>query len=87
MVLFDEPVSALDVSVQAQILNLISDLQRELGLSYIFISHDLSVVRHISDRVAVMDHGQIIELAGAQELYENPQADFTKTLLAASARS
>lgn len=87
VVLFDEPVSALDVSVQAQILNLISDLQRELGLSYIFISHDLSVVRHISDRVAVMDHGQIIELAGAQELYENPQADFTKTLLAASARS
>ena len=87
VVLFDEPVSALDVSVQAQILNLISDLQRELGLSYIFISHDLSVVRHISDRVAVMDDGQIIELAGAQQLYENPQTDFTKTLLAASARS
>ncbi|WP_313810789.1 ABC transporter ATP-binding protein [Glutamicibacter sp.] len=87
VVLFDEPVSALDVSVQAQILNLISDLQRELGLSYIFISHDLSVVRHISDRVAVMDRGRIIELATAQELYENPQTDFTKTLLAASARS
>lgn len=84
VILFDEPVSALDVSVQAQILNLITDLQQELGLSYIFISHDLSVVRHISDRVAVMDHGRIIESSVASELYANPQSEFTKTLLAAS---
>lgn len=84
VIFFDEPVSALDVSVQAQILNLITDLQRQLGLSYVFISHDLSVVRHVSDRVAVMDRGQIIELASAADLYSNPQTEFTKTLLAAS---
>jgi ABC-type microcin C transport system duplicated ATPase subunit YejF len=79
----DEPVSALDVSVQGQIVNLLEDLQEELGLSYLFIAHDLAVVEHISDYVLVMHHGKIVEAARAEAIYENPQHEYTKTLLAA----
>jgi oligopeptide transport system ATP-binding protein len=79
----DEPVSALDVSVQAQIVNLLQDLQEELGLTYLFIAHDLAVVEHISDYVLVMYRGKIVEAASAEEIYENPQHDYTKRLLAA----
>jgi peptide/nickel transport system ATP-binding protein len=79
----DEPVSALDVSVQAQIVNLLQDLQEELGLTYLFIAHDLAVVEHVSDHVLVMYRGKIVESASAEAIYENPQHEYTKNLLAA----
>ncbi|MEA3189322.1 MAG: peptide/nickel transport system ATP-binding protein [Chthoniobacter sp.] len=79
----DEPVSALDVSVQAAIVNLLQDLQEELGLTYLFIAHDLAVVEHISDEVLVMYRGKIVESASAEAIYANPQHDYTKKLLAA----
>ena len=82
----DESVSALDVSVQAQVLNLLQDLQDEYGMSYIFISHDLSVVKYIADQVMVMQQGRVVELADSDELYRNPQHDYTRTLLAAIPR-
>jgi oligopeptide transport system ATP-binding protein len=79
----DEPVSALDVSIQAQILNLLKDLQQEFGLTYLFIAHDLAVVRAMSDRIAVMNQGRIVELGDAEEVYASPREEYTQALLQA----
>lgn len=83
LIVCDEPVSALDVSIQAQVLNLFNELQKEYNLTYVFISHDLSVIKHISDRIAIMYLGRIVELCDAQSIYDNPLHPYTKALLSA----
>jgi len=82
LIVCDEPVSALDVSIQAQILNLLKDLQRDFGLTYLFVAHDLAVVRTMSDRIAVMNRGKLVEVGPAEDVYTNPQNEYTKALLA-----
>jgi oligopeptide transport system ATP-binding protein len=83
LIVCDEPVSALDVSIQAQILNLLKDLQRDFGLTYLFISHDLAVVRAMSDRIAVMNQGKLVEVGTAEQIYNAPQDEYTKALFTA----
>jgi oligopeptide/dipeptide ABC transporter ATP-binding protein len=83
MVVLDEAVSAVDVSIQAQILNLLKDLQRRLGLTYVFVSHDLALVRYMSDRIAVLYHGRVVELADRDDLFAAPRHPYTAALLAA----
>src|SRR5699024_12833890 len=81
LIIVDEAVSALDVSIQAQVLNILQRLQREMGLTYLFIAHDLGVVRHISDRIIVMYLGKIVEMGDTKKLFEKPQHPYTKALL------
>jgi ABC-type oligopeptide transport system ATPase subunit len=83
LIVCDEPVSALDVSIQAQILNLLKDLQRDFGLTYLFISHDLAVVRTMSDRIAVMNTGKLVEIGSAEQVYNNPRDEYTRALFTA----
>ena len=83
VIVCDEPISALDVSIQAQIVNLLIDLQKRMGLTYLFVAHDLSMVKHISDRVAVLYLGTLVELTTSEELYANPQHPYTRALLSA----
>ncbi len=87
LLILDEPVSALDLSVQAQVLNLLADLQEEFGLTYVFISHDLSVVRYIADEVMVMYFGEVVEYGTREDVFSNPQHDYTKKLFAATPRA
>jgi dipeptide transport system ATP-binding protein len=87
LLVLDEPVSALDLSVQAQVLNLLSDLQEEFGLTYVFISHDLSVVRYIADEVMVMYYGEAVEYGTREQVFSDPKHDYTKTLFAATPRA
>ena len=83
MIVLDEPVSALDVSIQAQVVNLLEELQNQFGLTYLFIAHDLAVVRAMSDRIAVMNQGRIVELGNAEDVYASPQEEYTQALLQA----
>ena len=84
LLVLDEPISALDVSIQAQVINLLADLKEQRGLTYLFVAHDLAMVRHVSDRIAVMQNGRIVEIGPTDQIFENPQHEFTKSLLAAA---